>query len=55
MKAPKLLPGLDPSSSRAVEFIAAGPSKHLMSAQPTRATAHPRLATSHFLFPQTNP
>ena len=54
MKAPKFLPGLDPSSSRAVEFIPAGPSKHL-SATPTRPTAHPRLATGHFLFPQTNP
>ena len=54
MKAPKFLPGLDPSAPRAVEFIAAGPSKHL-SAPPTRATAHPRLATGHFLFPQTNP
>jgi hypothetical protein len=54
MNSPKFLPRLDPSSSRAVEFIPAGPSKHL-SATLTRATAHPRLATGHFLFPQTNP
>jgi len=54
MKAPKFLPGLDPSSSRALESVVAGPSKHL-SATPTHATAHPRLATGHFLFPQTNP
>jgi hypothetical protein len=54
MKAPKFLPGFDPSSSRAVESVVAGPSNHL-SAQPTRAAAPLRLATGGFLFPQTSP
>jgi hypothetical protein len=53
MKAPKFLPGLDLLLSPALKFFAAGPSKH-RSAQPTRAAAHPRLATVRFLSPQTN-